>query len=51
MDGGRDRQYGGLIPFSIKITRLPCEKASMGKMAGAMAVNYGALGGANFMAY
>ncbi|MDR0440214.1 MAG: SLC13 family permease [Candidatus Accumulibacter sp.] len=39
-----------VLAFMAPITLLLCEKTGMGKMVGAMAVNYGALGGANFMA-
>jgi di/tricarboxylate transporter len=39
-----------VLAFMAPITLLLCEKTGMGKMIGAMAVNYGALAGANFMA-
>ena len=39
-----------VLAFMAPITLLLCEKTGMGKMVGAMAVNYGALAGANFMA-
>jgi di/tricarboxylate transporter len=39
-----------VLAFMAPITLLLCEKTSMSKMVGAMAVNYGALAGANFMA-
>jgi len=38
-----------VLAFMAPITLLLCEKTGMGKMVGAMAVNYGALAGANFM--
>jgi len=39
-----------VLAFMAPITLLLCEKTGMSKMIGAMAVNYGALAGANFMA-
>lgn len=39
-----------VLAFMAPITLLLCEKTGMGKMIGAIAVNYGALAGANFMA-
>ena len=39
-----------VLAFMAPITLLMCDKTGMGKMVGAMAVNYGALAGANFMA-
>lgn len=39
-----------VLAFMAPITLLLCDKTGMGKMVGAMAVNYGALAGANFMA-
>jgi di/tricarboxylate transporter len=38
-----------VLAFMAPITLLLCEKTGMGRMVGAMAVNYGALSGANFM--
>ena len=38
-----------VMAFMAPITLLLCEKTGMSKMIGAVAVNYGALGGANFM--
>lgn len=39
-----------VLAFMAPVTLLLCDKTGMGKMIGAMAVNYGALAGANFMA-
>lgn len=39
-----------VLAFMAPIALLMCDKTGMGKMVGAMAVNYGALAGANFMA-
>ncbi len=36
-----------VLAFMAPITLLLCDKTGMGKMVGAMAVNYGALAGAN----
>lgn len=38
-----------VLAFMAPITLLLCDKTGMSKMIGAMAVNYGALAGANFM--
>lgn len=38
-----------VLAFMAPITLLLCDKTSMNKIVGAMAVNYGALAGANFM--
>jgi len=39
-----------VLAFMAPVTLLLCEKTNMSKLSGAMAVNYGALAGANFMA-
>jgi di/tricarboxylate transporter len=39
-----------VLAFMAPLTLLLCDKTGMSKIVGAMAVNYGALGGANFMA-
>ncbi|TKX32751.1 SLC13 family permease [Campylobacter aviculae] len=38
-----------VLAFMAPLTFLLCDKAGLSKIAGAMAINYGALGGANFM--
>lgn len=38
-----------VLAFMAPITFLLCEKMGLDRIAGAMAINYGALGGANFM--
>ncbi|MCE3037125.1 SLC13 family permease [Helicobacter sp. faydin-H20] len=41
--------FYSVLAFMAPITFLLCEKINLNKIAGAMAINYGALGGANFM--
>lgn len=38
-----------VLAFMAPLTFLLCDKVGLSKIAGAMAINYGALGGANFM--
>lgn len=38
-----------VLAFMAPLTFLLCDKIGLSKIAGAMAINYGALGGANFM--
>lgn len=38
-----------VMAFMVPITLMLCEKTGMSKLVGAVAANYGALGGANFM--
>lgn len=41
--------FYSVLAFMAPLTFLLCDKMALSKVAGAMAINYGALGGANFM--
>ena len=49
MIAGMGAGFYTVLAFMAPITLLLCDKTNMSKMVGAMAVNYGALAGANFM--
>lgn len=49
MIAGMGAGFYTVLAFMAPITLLLCDKSNMSKMVGAMAVNYGALAGANFM--